>query len=77
MSPHPQHQPKVFSDDGEVISFKGSSKSQQMCSDDIEFENNDEFKLAEIQAIGSFVEKRNLELSAINDKFEQKLQTLK
>lgn len=64
--------------DEEMISLKGSSKSNQMCSDDIDLAvHHDEYKLAESLAISSFEEKKSLELSAINDKYEVQMSKLK
>lgn len=49
-----------------------------MCSDDIDLAvHHDEYKLAESLAISSFEEKKSLELSAINDKYEVQMSKLK
>lgn len=42
-----------------------------MCSDDIDLAiHHDEYKLAESLAISSFEDKKSIELSSINDKYE-------
>jgi hypothetical protein len=40
-----------------------------MGSDDIDIEHNEEFKQAELLAISSFLDKKNSEISSINDKY--------
>lgn len=55
-----------------MFSYESNSKSNNVGdnSDDIEIEHNEEFKQAELSVISSFVEKRNLELSILNEKYD-------
>ena len=69
------NQQKLFSDDGEAYSYK-SSKSNQNVSSDIDLEHNEEYKQAEMLAISSFVDKKNLELSQVNDKYSLQVKQL-
>ena len=62
--------------DEAALSYKGSSKSNINGSDDIDLEQIEEYKQAEIEALSSFVEKRNLEISIINDKYDHQVKML-
>lgn len=53
-----------------MITGSGSSSS------DLEMEQNEEFKQEEMRAIEKFVEKRKLEVSLINDKYEGQVKQL-
>jgi hypothetical protein len=45
-------------------------------SSDIDLEHNEEYKQAEMLAISSFVDKKNLELSQVNDKYSLQVKQL-
>ncbi|CDW72025.1 UNKNOWN [Stylonychia lemnae] len=61
----------------DAISYKDSSqKSNNLNSDDIELETNEEFKQAEFLAISQYVERKNHELGNINSKYDHQIKQL-